>query len=186
MHWNLSGQPDAFYGKYHALLAGFGLNLLLFVLIYLFPFYSPKYERQKRRFERILPELGFILILMFSLINLYSFLVAKNGEILPVNVLFVILGLMFIVIGNILPKVPRNFFIGIRTPWNILDAENWYKTHRLGAYTFALSGLIFLVNSVLPVEKTRLINGMGIAALVVIFVPVFYSFGIFLVKKKEV
>ncbi|MFA7543171.1 MAG: SdpI family protein [Candidatus Cloacimonadaceae bacterium] len=185
MHWNLAGQPDAFYGKYLALLSGFGLNLLLFVLIYLFPYYSPKYEKDKRRFQQLLPELGFILILIFSLIQLYGYLVAHKGEILPINMLFVILGLLFIVVGNMLPKVPRNFFIGIRTPWTLMDKENWHKTHRLGAYLYIIGGLIFFVNSVLTERYQSLQNALGIFVLVLLLYPLLHSFLIFLAKKHK-
>lgn len=185
MHWNLAGQPDAYYDKYQALLTGFGLNLLLFVLIYLFPFYSPKYEKEKRRFQKLLPELGFFLILVFSLLNLYGFLVAQKGEIIPINMVFVLLGLLFIVIGNILPKVPRNFFIGIRTPWTLMDKENWHKTHRLGAYTFIASGLIFLVDSVIPQRFQSLQNALGISSFVLLLYPMLHSFILFMLKKNK-
>lgn len=185
VHWNLSGQPDAFHGKYQALLSGFGINLLLFVLIFLFPFYSPRYERDKRRFQKLLPELGFILILVFSLIQLYGYLVAYKGDILPINMLFVILGLLFIVVGNLLPKIPRNFFIGIRTPWTMIDKENWHKTHRFAAYSYIVSGLILLIDSLLPARLQSLQNVLGIFALALLLYPLLHSFLLFLAKKNK-
>ena len=40
-------------------------------------------------------------------------------------------GLMFMVIGNYLPKVKQNNTIGIRVVWTLQDEENWNATHRL-------------------------------------------------------
>ncbi|MCK7526814.1 MAG: SdpI family protein [Ignavibacteriales bacterium] len=42
------------------------------------------------------------------------------------------MGLLFIVIGSMLRKAKRNFFIGIRTPWTLSSDYVWDKTHQLG------------------------------------------------------
>lgn len=38
-------------------------------------------------------------------------------------------GLLFMVIGNYLPKVKQNNTIGIRVIWTLQDEENWNATH---------------------------------------------------------
>lgn len=37
--------------------------------------------------------------------------------------------LLFIVIGNYLPKIRQNNTIGIRIVWTLQDEENWNATH---------------------------------------------------------
>ena len=51
-------------------------------------------------------------------------------------------GLMFMVIGNYLPKVKQNNTIGIRVVWTLQDEENWNATHRF-------SGKIWVASSIL-------------------------------------
>jgi uncharacterized membrane protein len=41
-------------------------------------------------------------------------------------------GLLFIVLGNLMPRFRSNFFFGIRTPWTLSSEQMWMKTHRLG------------------------------------------------------
>ena len=55
------------------------------------------------------------------------------------------MGLLFIIIGSMLRKAKRNFFIGIRTPWTLSSDTVWEKTHKLGATLFMLSGVLALI-----------------------------------------
>ena len=55
------------------------------------------------------------------------------------------MGLLFIVIGFMLRKAKRNFFIGIRTPWTLSSDIVWEKTHQLGAILFMASGVLAVI-----------------------------------------
>lgn len=51
---------------------------------------------------------------------------------------YVFIGILFIVSGNYFPKNHINPYIGLKFPWLFNDEEGWYKTHRLGSYTWIL------------------------------------------------
>lgn len=73
--------------------------------------------------------------------------------------------------GNVLGKVRRNFFIGIRTPWTIASEPVWNATHRFAAKTFFAGGLAGLVFTILGAPIW-----LSLAAiLVAVLAPVFYS-----------
>ena len=55
------------------------------------------------------------------------------------------LGLLFILIGFMLRKAKRNFFIGIRTPWTLSSDTVWDQTHQLGAVLFMASGILAFI-----------------------------------------
>jgi len=55
------------------------------------------------------------------------------------------MGLLFIIIGSLLRKAKRNFFIGIRTPWTLSSDTVWEKTHQLGAILFMASGVLAVI-----------------------------------------
>ena len=55
------------------------------------------------------------------------------------------LGLLFIFIGSVLPKLKRNWFIGIRTPWTMSDDIVWENTHKLGSKLFMITGIIIMI-----------------------------------------
>ena len=59
--------------------------------------------------------------------------------------LSIVLGVYWIVLAQVLPRVRRNPFIGIRTAWTLSSDENWARTHRFGARTFTLGGVAALL-----------------------------------------
>ena len=85
------------------------------------------------------------------------------GLSLPVDmerVLRVTYGAMLIGLGNVLPKVPRNALVGIRTPWTLADPSIWERTHRLGGYLCVLAGFSTLLSA--P-SRGQLARGLPIA-----------------------
>jgi uncharacterized membrane protein len=90
----------------------------------------------------------------------------------------VLIGLLFAVMGNYLTKVPRNFFIGVRTPWTLADEDVWFRTHRLAARLFVLAGVVIALAVPLAGERFALpilIGAAGVAALI----PILYSYAIY-------
>jgi len=58
---------------------------------------------------------------------------------------------LLVALGNVLPKLPRNGLVGIRTPWTLADPAVWERTHRLGGYLVTAAGLVSLAT--LPAGK---------------------------------
>lgn len=96
------------------------------------------------------------------------------------NVILVAMGVLFILIGNMMPKVKQNFFMGIKTPWTLADEYVWYETHRFCGKVWFVLGLVMCVGGFLPgivaipIEVTVIILGA--------FVPIVYSYLIY--KRK--
>ena len=62
-------------------------------------------------------------------------------------VVCVFLGILFMVIGNYLPKCLPSYTVGIKLPWTLADEGNWRYTHRIGGFCFTIAGLIVLVTA---------------------------------------
>ncbi len=62
-----------------------------------------------------------------------------------VRVIFPAIGALFVVMGNYMGKLTRNFFIGIRTPWTLASDEVWLRTHRVGGPLFVLAGIATII-----------------------------------------
>lgn len=86
----------------------------------------------------------------------------------------VVLGLMFIVIGNLLPKCRRNYTLGIRVKWTLEDDANWNATHRFGGKVWVVGGLLVTLCSFLPGTVIHFVSFAAIIILAVI--PVVYSY----------
>ncbi len=57
------------------------------------------------------------------------------------------IGVLFIVIGNLLPRARPNWFVGIRTPWTLSSDRVWEKTHRLGGRLLVAGGVIITITA---------------------------------------
>jgi uncharacterized membrane protein len=55
------------------------------------------------------------------------------------------IGVLFFIIGLMIRKAKRNFFIGIRTPWTLSSDSVWDKTHDIGGILFMASGVIAVI-----------------------------------------
>jgi uncharacterized membrane protein len=90
-------------------------------------------------------------------------------------------GLLFMIIGNLLPRTRSNWWMGIRTPWTMENENVWRATHRLAGKTFMLGGGITVVAALLPlsVRPWIAIGALGIAG----FIPVIYSYVIWRREK---
>ena len=84
--------------------------------------------------------------------------------------------LLIALLGNVLGKVRRNFFVGIRTPWTIASEQVWNATHRFAAKTFFAGGLLGLLAVILRAPFWLPVTAILVAALIpAIYSLVFYK-----------
>lgn len=86
-----------------------------------------------------------------------------NSENLFMAVIYFGTGLLFMIIGNYLPKVKQNNTIGIRVVWTLQDEENWSATHRFSGKLWVASGVLCMLCGLF---------GESIAALVLYIVSI--------------
>lgn len=181
-HWNLHGQIDGWSGKWTGILLFPGINLILILLALFFPVISPRYRNDPPRFQKILPTFISVLVFFFSLIHIYSLLIAKGTFSPRSNFILVILGVLFICIGYLLPKLPANFYMGIRLPWTLSSDSVWRKAHCLGGWSFAAGGIIMMIIGFL---KTITLVAQIFLVLALVLVIAFPILGAFIYYKRE-
>ena len=81
-------------------------------------------------------------------------------------------GLLFVVLGNFMGKLTKNFFVGIRTPWTLASDEVWLRTHRLGGKLFVLAGVALFIAGLLGGGTVPLLVAVAVAG----GIPVVYSY----------
>lgn len=114
---------------------------------------------------------------LLSLIVCCSIYVYAIGIAVDIGfVVNVIVGLLFVVIGNYLPKCKQNYTTGIKLSWTLHSEENWNRTHRLAGWVWIIGGIVTIVNGFLQLEWIL----FGTIA-VLVLIPVGYSF--FLYQK---
>ena len=82
------------------------------------------------------------------------------------------MGLLFVVIGNYLPKARRNYTIGIRLPWTLANEENWNRTHRIGGFLWVIGGILMIIMALTGLGRAGWMIGLFV---VNALVPCIYS-----------
>jgi uncharacterized membrane protein len=173
-HWNAAGQVDGWMPKFWG---AFLLPLVMAVLWLIF-LVLPKISPRGFEMEPFLRAWGVFKVATFVLLFFIGILVlraAKSGGELSQTAVVGSLGVLFVVMGNLLGKVTRNFFVGIRTPWTLASEEVWHRTHRLAGKLFVAAGLFVVATAFLGLRVWPIMAAVGLATLI----PVVYSYVIY-------
>lgn len=146
IHFAADGTPDNWASK---LVAVVGLPLLvtaIHLLCIAMTAIDPKHKNHDAR------QLTLMLWICPMVSALVSVLMLGNalGKVDTTSVPFfvtVFLGVLFVIIGNYMPKCRHNYTIGIKLPWTLHSEENWNYTHRVGGFSFSIGGVLVLFTS---------------------------------------
>lgn len=178
VHWNAFGEPDRYAGKMFAL---FFIPALMVLLTLMFK-YLPKIDPKLAASSSTIKSTDIInQVLMLGLAAIQGFIIAY-GYGVELDILMVVIpfiGILFITIGNYLPRMKPSRFVGIKTPITKNNEHIWRKTHQLSAKIFFWGGFLIIVTVFLP-GMVQLISFLTLIALVSIL-SVFSSF---FVSKK--
>lgn len=86
----------------------------------------------------------------------------------------IFIGVIFVVVGNYLPKARQNYTIGIKLPWTLANEENWNKTHRVAGFLWVIAGIVMLSTTFVSTFNSEWVV-VG-AFLTAIIIPSIYSF----------
>jgi uncharacterized membrane protein len=180
IHWNMAGTADSFAPKAQALFIFPGIALAMLALFQFLPKIDPKKENYPK-FEKTWEIIQFALLVFFAYV--YGLVIwASLDPGMNMNRYAMLgIGTLFVILGNYMGKIRRNYFVGYKLPWTIDNDEVWNKTHRLGGKMFMLGGAAFIANAFLNLylaAMTVVIVG------VILVVPVVYSYVIFRKIRK--
>jgi len=144
VHWGPDGQADGYGSRF----VGVWLIPIITVVIYGFFMLIPRiavYRENIKKFYKYYYGLKLILVLFMAAIYTGS-IMFNFGYKFNFN-LFMVPGLciLYLYIGYMMPKLKRNFFVGIKTPWTLASDHVWKKTHELGGKLFIGYAIIILL-----------------------------------------
>ena len=170
-HWDFSGNANGWSSRAATV---FGLPLFILAL-HLVCFYAESRETKKHRN----PVLRTVLLWFCPAVSLLGGAVTLGTglgyEMHISTVVPVFVGLLFLILGNYLPKIRQNRTVGIKLPWTLQSEENWTRTHRLSGFLWVLCGLVMI-----PLSLLRLWSGWLLWALlaVMVLIPAVYSYAL--------
>lgn len=174
IHWNAAGQPDNFASP----LVGAWLLPLVTVGVYLLTLGLPRIDPRRENVERFwdtyrLIRISIVIMLSYAHMAVLYVVVTGQDSMIP-GLILAGVGVLFIILGNYMPRMRSNWFIGIRTPWTLSSDSVWRKTHRLGGILFMVAGILMLTSIVLPAQWHVWIMLVVIA--IAAGIPIVYSY----------
>ncbi len=176
-HFDSDGTPNGWSSKSFAVIGLPLFILLTHVICIAFTSNDPKYKNMGQKIFQIILWICPVVSILCCLPT-YSSALGYDLNISRYMVIF--LSLVFIIVGNYMPKCRQNYTIGIKLPWTLNDEENWNHTHRMAGYLWVICGILMFVNAFLYREWL-----MSILLLVMMLAPVLYSFLYYLKNKKN-
>jgi len=124
----------------------------------------------------------FILVTFMSVLSMFIIYISKNQKLSSPSMILVLVGILFVFMGNYFKVIKPNYFIGIKTPWTLENEEVWKLTHLLAGKMWVIGGIAIVIGSLIVPEDINFYIFMSITA-VISFVPIVYSY--FIYKKLK-
>jgi uncharacterized membrane protein len=174
-HWNIRNEVDGYGGKWTLFIMP-AVMVGLLALFYVLPALSPK----SFEVDTFKPTYLYIMMLVVGLFAYIQgallYMVRQsvtNGSPVPFGQVFIAgMFLFFGLMGNVMGKVRKNFYIGIRVPWTLASDRVWNDTHRMAGRLWVAAGIVGFGLNLLGVPIFIPIILLVAAGLV----PVAYSF----------
>lgn len=166
IHWNLHGAANG-YAARAAVFAVPALMAAVTLLGVVLPWLSPR----TFAVDGFVDTYGFIIVAVVAMIGYVHAVTIWSMLAGRIDTARAVLGgvaVFLLLVGNLMGKVRRNFWIGIRTPWTLANEKVWYATHRLAGKLMVLCAVLclagLLVGLPMMVCQTVLLAGPLIPA----------------------
>ena len=159
VHYNGANKVDRMGSKFEILIIPFITITFGYFMLILGRSSSKKEEKvnnNNNNNERVTIITGICSLVIFHIINIFmlysAFNSVENLKELPVDLfklLFAVFGLIFVVIGNYMPKCKMNSIVGLRTVWSMKNEKTWKESQRFGGISFIIMGIVMTVGNLL-------------------------------------
>lgn len=177
-HFGVDGAADGWSGKGFAV---FGIPLMMLGFHFVI-YFATRLDKQNRGHnEKVMNLVGLIFPVMSIVNSVIIYAQAMELELNLSMLLFPMLGLLFIAVGNWLPKIKQNSTLGIKIRWTLYNEENWNKTHRVAGFVWVIGGVLFCLMGF--VAEKMLLFLLPIQIILLACVPMVYSWN--LARKQK-
>ncbi len=146
MHWNIHGEIDD-WGSRATIV--FVMPLFMLGMQWLCLLATLMDPKSKDYPGKVITLVLWICPILCNFLCLMTYTYALGCKLSVELIMPFVMGLLFVVIGNYLPKCKQNYTIGIKVPWALHDEGNWNKTHRFAGKLWVVSGAVIMATSFL-------------------------------------
>lgn len=179
-HWGMSGEVDGYASKP---MAVFFMPLFMLAIQWFCALVTGLDPKGREHSDKVMGLVLWIIPALNLFLHVMVWLAAFGRKVDMNAVMPLVMGVMYLVIGNYLPKCKHNYTVGIRVTWTLDDEENWNATHRLAGKWWVGGGLATMLCALLPAVWSFAV--MMAVTLVMVIVPTVYSYRFYKKKKNQ-
>lgn len=170
-HFGANGQPDGWSSKEFAVI---GIPLFL-LAIHWFCVAFTGVDPKKDNISDKMMLLVLWIVPVVSIVGCGSmYIYVFDNTINTTTIGVVLVGCMFLVLGNYMPKMKQSYTLGFKLPWTLNSEENWNRTHRLAGWVTMLAGVIVLIGGF-----TQQFWVVFVALVLAVIIPLVYSYSLY-------
>jgi uncharacterized membrane protein len=145
-HWDLAGHVNGYSSRSVAVGLTPVIAAFVWLLMLVLPAISP---RGFRLDASATPFYAGLLALIAILVAIHAVLLraAQTGTAPSFILIFALIGALLIIIGSLIGKLKKNFFIGVRTPWTLASDEVWTRTNKFAGQLLVAGGIVIVLAS---------------------------------------
>ena len=178
IHWGIGGQADGFASPAVAFTVIPLIMLAVHWICMIITSVIDKREEQSKKVQGLM----FWIIPTITLTSCGMMLSAALGYTAHLGwAIYILIGIMFIVIGNYMPKTKRSVTTGVKIKWTMANDENWAATHRFSGKLWVAMGFVCIIAMPLPTKWFPVV-----ALSIIVFcmaLPIIYSYRFY---KKQI
>lgn len=174
-HWNSRGEVDSFGPKAFVV---FFMPFLALAIYFLMTF-MPAIDPLRKNYEKFAKTYFWFKVFLSSFFVVLYFFMLASASGFRMNIIYFIVpifSLLFILMGFMLPKIKRNWFIGIKTPWTIHSDAVWNDTHKFSGKVFIAAGIVSFFGMIWPFHVFAIFITTVLTAAAVSVVYSYFSF----------
>ncbi len=174
IHWNTEGEVDDWASKP---LVVFVMPLILLAVHWLCAVVTSADPKKQNHNPKVYALIFWLVPLISTIVMTLTYVGSIGDGALSEKLIRVVipatLGIIFVAIGNYLPKCKQNYTIGIKLPWTLHSEENWNKTHRMAGWLWVAGGILITATSFLGSLLLTLPVTLAMA-----LIPTLYSYAL--------
>ena len=194
LHYNFAGEIDRWGSKYeHFLMPVF---LIVWVILMQVITYfqekkiedepTPREQASRRNNIKVVRIVTIVFEIFWLILICWMLWTSKENANIETaqastsigQFIWIAMGILLVVIGNILPKSRMNSVVGVRTTWSMYNEETWSKSNRFGGIVLMVTGIAMVITSLILKESALIIVNIGLTVLSSIVILV-YTYKVF-------
>ena len=165
LHWDLHGEVNGWGSPWEAalLLPALATGSYLFILVLDWGRLDFRAARGMAAATR--RQVRLLILLLLGVLHALILGTTLHGGTPRANLLLACVSLFLVLLGNLMPRLEPNAWVGIRIPPTLENREVWKRTHRLTGRWLVIAGLVGLPLCLLPGSSAHALG------LVLILIP---------------